>query len=119
MSARQRSDSSLPKRLIESTCPQVSSVLKQVPEPSGLKSREEGQMRSLLVRPPAAPTASQENRLGLPGRRRPWMASSLSSPLSGLLPLRILASVCSASVLMRASLGMASAMLAAPTENVR
>lgn len=71
MSARQRSESSLPKRLMESTCPHVSSVLKQAPDPSGLKSRDAGQMRSLLVRPLVAPTASHENGLGLPGRRRP------------------------------------------------
>ena len=119
MSARQRSESSLPNRLMESTCPQVPSVLKQVPEPSGLKSRDDGQMRSLLVRPPAAPTASHVNRLGLPGRRSPWMASSRSSPERGRAALLIFASVCSASVRMRASLGRASPMLAAPTENVR
>lgn len=69
MSARQRSESSLPNRFMESTCPHISSVLKHAPEPSGLKSREAGQMRSLLVRPLAAPTASHENRLGLPGRK--------------------------------------------------
>ena len=119
MSARQRSDSSLPKRLIESTWHHASSDLKHDPAPSGLKSRDEGQMRSLLVRPLLAPTASHENALGLPGRRRACMASRRSAPESGRLALRIFESVCSASVRIRASLGMASSMLAAPTENVR
>ena len=66
-----------------------------------------------------APTDSQSNRSGSPGRRMRFIAASRSLPSSLRDALRIRASVCSASVRMRASFGTASSTDAAPVAKVR
>ena len=119
MSARQRSESSLPNRSSTSTWHHVSPDLKHDALPSGLKSREVGHTKSFVVSPPRAPTASHEKSEGLPGRKSPLRTSRRSSPDRARAELRIFARVCSASPRMRASLGTAASAEGAPTAKVR
>ena len=119
MSARQRSDSSLPNLPSTRTWHHVSPDLKQEALPSGLKSREEGHTKSFVVSPPLAPTASQENRFGFPGRSSPFRTPMRSAPERVREELLILARVCSASPRIRASLGTAASTEGAPTAKVR
>ena len=119
-SARQRSERLLSKVRKASTWHHVPSAVNAWSEPSGLKSMEAGQTRSLVVSPVAGPKSRQSmSGMGRPGRSRACSSCRRSVPSTASAWLRTEARLVAADERRRASFCTAGSALGAPTPKVR